>query len=558
MPQPADFIVTHARVLTQNPAQPRAEAVAVRGSRIAFVGSAAEVADWRGPKTRVRDGQQCTLIPGFIDSHFHLLWGSLWLGAAQLSEAATGEAALAILRDFARQHPNETWVEGRGLRYDLISGRKELDAVSPDRPVYVVAYDGHTTWANTRALELAGILHSGEPIGPNSVIVRDEHGLATGELREAGAAELVRRLVPEPSDDRKRELLALGLKRIAQAGVTSVHNMNGDLDELGVYAALEDVGELSLRVYVPYHVKPETPFEALAEAREMAQVQGELARGGAAKFFMDGVLESYTALMVEPYADRPDSRGDSLFSHEHFVRLAAECDRLGLQIFVHCCGDGAVRRTLDGYEAIQKLNGKRDSRHRVEHIEVIHPDDLGRFRQLGVLGSVQPLHAPRSGGGEARSASPTQASLGHAPPDAGPDDVWPARAGRERWPLSFAWRTLREAGVPLAFGSDWPVVSYDPMLGVFAALNRRPWLPGQPEHRQTLEETLAGYTCDAAYAEFKENEKGQLKPGYLADLVLLNADLEQTPPEVLADAQTLTPNVKPVLTMMDGRIVFEG
>jgi predicted amidohydrolase YtcJ len=537
LPQSADLIITHARALTQNPAQPRAEAVAVRGKHLIFVGSAAEAATWRGPSTRVIDGQQCTLIPGFIDSHFHLLWGSLWLGAAQLYEATTGEAALMILRDFARQHPNESWVEGRGLRYDLISGRKELDNVSRDRPVYVVAYDGHTTWANTRALELAGILHSGEPIGPNSVIVRDEHGVATGELREAGAAELVRRLVPEPSDDRKRELLALGLKRIARAGVTSVHNMNGDMEELGVYAALEDLGELSLRVYVPYHVKPETPFEALAEAHAMAQVRGDLARGGAAKFFMDGVLESYTALMVEPYADRPDSRGDSLFSHEHFVRLAAECDRLGLQIFVHCCGDGAVRRTLDGYEAIQKLNGKRDSRHRIEHIEVVHPDDLPRFKQLGVLGSVQPLHAP---------------------PDAGPDDVWPARAGRDRWPLSFAWRTLREAGVHLAFGSDWPVVSYDPMLGGFAALNRRPWLPGQPEHRQTLEETLAGYTREAAYAEFMENEKGQLKPGFLADLVLLDADLERTPPEALADAVTLTPHVKPVLTMVDGRIVFEG
>lgn len=537
MPQPADFIITQARALTQNPAQPRAEAVAVRGNRIAFVGSAAQAADWRGPGTRVVDGQQCTLLPGFIDSHFHLLWGSLWLGAAQLYEATTAETALARLRDFARQHPNEPWVEGRGLRYNLISGRKELDTVAPDRPAYVVAYDGHTVWANTRALELAGILRQGEPIGPNSVIVRDEHGLATGELREAGAAELVRRLIPEPGDARKRELLALGLKRIARAGVTSVHNMNGDLEELSLYAALEDMGELSLRVYVPYHVKPETPFEALAEAREMAQVRGELARGGAAKFFMDGVLESYTALMVEPYADKPDTRGDSLFSHEHFVRLAAECDRLGLQIFVHCCGDGAVRRTLDGYEAIQKLNGKRDSRHRIEHIEVIHPDDLPRFRQLGVLGSMQPLHAP---------------------PDAGPDDVWPARAGRERWPLSFAWRTLRDAGVHLAFGSDWPVVSYDPMLGVFAALNRQPWLPGQPEHRQTLAETLTGYTRDAAYAEFMEHEKGQLKPGLLADLVLLNADLEQTPPEALADAQTLTPHVRPVLTMMDGRVVFES
>lgn len=537
MNPPADFIITHARVLTQNPHQPRAEAVAVRGNRIAFVGSAAEAAQWRGPATRVVDGQQCTLIPGFIDSHFHLYWGCQWLGVAQLYTATTTQAVLDILREYAAQHPDEAWVEGRGLRYDLITGRKELDLISPDRPAYVVAYDGHTTWANTQALELAGILHSGEPIGPNSVIVRDEHGVATGELREAGASELVRRIAPEPTAERKRLLLNNGLKLIAQAGVTSVHNMNGDMEELSVYAALEDAGELSLRVYVPYHVKPETPFEALAEAAEMAKVQGELARGGAAKFFMDGVLESWTALMVEPYVDKPDSHGDSLFSHEHFVRMAAECDRLGLQIFVHCCGDGAVRRTLDGYEAIQKLNGRRDSRHRVEHIEVIHPADLPRFKQLGVLGSIQPLHSPLN---------------------VNDGDVWPTRAGKQNWHRSFAWRTLKNAGVQLAFGSDWPVVTYDPMWGVYAALNRTPWQAGDPDQHLTLEETLAGYTRDAAYAEFMENEKGQLAPGFLADMVLLNADLEQTPKEALADMATLETKVKPVLTMTDGRVVFEG
>ncbi|MBL8046528.1 MAG: amidohydrolase family protein, partial [Anaerolineales bacterium] len=179
--------MTHARVLTQNPTQPRAEAVAVRGNRIAFVGSAAEAANWRGPATRVVDGQQCTLIPGFIDSHFHLYWGCQWLGPAQLYTASSTQMVLDVLREYAAQHPQEGWVEGRGLRYDLITGRKELDVVSPDRPAYVVAYDGHTTWANTKALELAGILHGGEPIGPNSVIVRDEHGVATGELREAAA-----------------------------------------------------------------------------------------------------------------------------------------------------------------------------------------------------------------------------------------------------------------------------------------------------------------------------------------------------------------------------------
>ena len=172
--------------------------------------------------------------------------------------------------------------------------------------------------------------------------------------------------------------------------------MNGDIKELMVFAALEDAGEMTLRVYTPYHIKPETSEENLQEAVEMAQIQGDFARGGAVKFFMDGVWESYTALNLDPYADNPEAKPDGIFSAEHFTRMAAASDKLGLQIFVHCCGDGAVRRTLDGYESIQKLNGKRDSRHRVEHIEVIHPDDMPRFKELDVIASMQTSHAPFS------------------------------------------------------------------------------------------------------------------------------------------------------------------
>lgn len=541
MPSPADLIITHARVLTQNPDQPRAEAVAVRGNRIAFVGGVADAEAWRGPGTRLIDGQGATLIPGLIDSHFHLMHGALGLDTAQLWPATTPDQVAAILRDYLAGNRTRPWVQGWGLRYAIFPDeppvRRQLDAIAADRPMLLTAYDGHTAWANTRALELAGVLTGHPEVAQAEWIVRDSTGMPTGELRE-GAMALVREHIPEPDAARRRELVQAALKRLAQAGLTSVHNMDGSLEQLSLYAAMEDVGELTLRVYVPYSVTPETTVEQLAEAVEMARLQGDpasdggpgLARGGAAKFFMDGVLESYTALMLAPYADKPDSSGEGLYSLEHFARMAAECDRRGLQIFVHCCGDGAVRRTLDGYAAVQRANGRRDSRHRVEHIEVIHPDDLPRFRQLGVLGSVQPLHAP---------------------PNVNDGDVWPARAGRERWPLSFAWRALHEAGVHLAFGSDWPVVTYDPLLGLQAALTRRPWQPGDPEQRQTLDEALAGYTRDAAYAEFQEHEKGQLKPGMLADLVLLSGDLEQTPPEAIT-------SLKPVLTVMDGRIVFEG
>jgi predicted amidohydrolase YtcJ len=474
-------------------------------------------------------------MPGFIDSHFHLLGGSLKLDGIALEEALNHASVAEAVTAFAAAHPNREWLAGYGLRYNLGPGRapltrRHLDAITADRPVIVFAYDYHTAWANTLALRRAGIFHGGG-CGPNSEVVLDERGEATGELREPGAYNHVLKLVPRPDANRKRALLHKGLRQAAQFGVTSVHNMDSRDDLPALAAALEDAGELTLRVYLPYDVTPETPFEALArEAAVMRETyQTDMVRAGSVKFFMDGVIEAYTGLLVEPYADAPHTRGDANYAPEHFNRMAVEADRLGLQIFVHAVGDLAVRRVLDGYEAARRANGPRDSRHRVEHIEVIHPDDIGRFKQLDVIASMQPLHSPIH---------------------AGDADVWIARAGPQRWGLSFAWQTLREAGALLAFGSDWPVVTQNPVLGVYAAVNRQ-WAPGYPPQKQTLENALLAYTRDAAYAEFQENRKGQLKPGYLADLVLLSEDIFNLPGERLAD-------VRPVLTMCDGRVVYEG
>ncbi len=529
MSSKADFVITNAKIFTSNKENPSAEAVAVKGNRILFVGNSDGAKEFLGENTRVIDGKGRTLTPGFIDSHFHLLWGSISMGGAQLYESANIEEIHTVLKSFAAENKTSEWIEGRGVKYNIISSREELDAVSSDRPIYVNAYDGHTSWANTKALELAGILQPGVDAPGNGVIVRDEKGLATGELRET-AMGLVSDLIPEPSEARKRELLISTIKIINSTGVTSVHNMNGEMEEMMFYAALEDAGELNLRVYVPYWIKPETTEEMLQEAAEMANIQGELARGGAAKFFMDGVWESYTALNIDPYADNSEAKPDGIYSLEHFTRMAALCDKMGLQIFVHCCGDGAVRRVLDGYETVQKLNGKRDSRHRIEHIEVIHPDDIPRFTQLGVLPSMQTSHAPFS-------------------MDEG--DVWPARTGKQRWPLSFAWRNMKDAGNDIVLGSDWPVAPFDPMINLHVGMNREKWSPTDPDQTLTLEECIIGYTRDAAYAEFKENEKGQIKEGYLADMVLFSHDLFALDPKEIMTA-------KPVMTFVDGKIVFEA
>jgi len=524
----ADLIVTNANVFTGDETNPYAEAIAISGNRIIYVGAQDDVGRWRGISTRVVDAQGGTLTPGFIDSHFHLLWGAIWLGVAQLQEVKILYNLRDALLKFAEENKTALWVVGRGIKYGIVSTRQELDTIVPDRPVYVGAYDGHTAWANTKALEMAGILHEGDAPG-NGVIVRDENGLATGELRET-AMDLVHNLIPEPDANRKRELLKLAIQQINATGVTSVHNMNGDMDELMFYAALEDTGEMTLRVYTPYWVKPETTESDLQEAVEMAKMQGEYARGGAVKLFMDGVWESYTALNLEPYADDPEAHPDGIYSSEHFTKWASTCDKLGLQIFVHCCGDGAVRRVLDGFEAIQKINGKRDSRHRIEHIEVIHPDDMPRFEHLGVIASMQTSHAP----------------IGL---DEG--DIWPERVGEDRWPFSFAWRDLKNAGARLALGSDWTIAPYDPLINIYVAMNRKKWSPDDPDQRLTLEECLYGYTRDAAYAEFMEDHKGQIKEGYLADVVLFSHNLFQLDPEDILSA-------KPLLTVVDGQVVYEA
>jgi predicted amidohydrolase YtcJ len=260
----------------------------------------------------------------------------------------------------------------------------------------------------------------------------------------------------------------------------------------------------------------------------MGASQTELVRAGRVKFFVDGVIESGTALMLDDFDDDPSNKGAAIFSAEQFTRLATEADRLGLQIAVHAIGDGAVRRTLDGFAHARRVNGPRDSRHRIEHIEVLHLDDLPRFHELGVIASMQPVHASIST----------------------PGQVWARRVGRDRWARSFPWQTLRESGAHMVFGSDWPVVTQNPFLGMEAALRRQPWAEGQPRQAQTLADTLAAYTSDAAYAEFQEDVKGQLRVGMLADLALLSGDIEATPPEAL-------PTMTAALTVCGGRIVYE-
>jgi len=527
----ANIIITNAKVFTADSDNPSAEAVAIEGNRIIFVGTNPDAESFRGADTRIIDAEGRTVMPGFIDSHFHLLNGAKELRFAQLQEVRSLEMLRQELVNYAETAQGE-WVAGIGLVYGVLPDgrsitRHHLDEIIPDRPVILVAYDGHTSWANTEALRRANLLN-GRELGEFDKVVMGDDGMATGELLEA-AGLIVEELIPPISEDETLTLLARAAKMAAGYGLTSVHNMNGDIKDLRVYQKLEERGELSLRVYVPFHVFPNMKPKVLSEAVTMRNASTNKVRGGLVKFFMDGVIESYTGLLLDDYEGKPGNRGTAQFEPEHFTELALEADKHKLQIAVHCTGDGAVRRVLDSYEIVRKQNGMRDSRHRIEHIELVGDDDLPRFAELGVIAAMQPSHSPL----QVDSVDP-----------------WPARVGPERYRRSFAWQTLRDAGVHIAFGSDWTVASMNPMTGIHAALNRTPWQDGDPNQSQTLEETLISYTRDSAYAEHMEHEKGILKGDYLADIVMLSEDIFQTPKEDIL-------RVKAMLTICDGEITHE-
>lgn len=548
----ADLIVLNGAVLTQDVSRPRAEALALSGDRILAVGKSRDIGRLRGRRTRVIDAAGATVLPGFIEGHMHIFGGAVDLGLPNF-EGRHGIAELAdVVRDYSAKHSDGGLLIAQQLSYVAMekgrpATRHDLDRVCPDRPLLAYAPDHHTAWANTMALEQAGIL-GGRKLTPGHEIVMGADGKATGELREPEAIAPVLALTdiykrarlgleggePEPYPTEKEfeadlGVLKTGLAHLARHGITSFHNMDGNIYTMQLLSALERRGELTARARVPFHLKPYMGESALERARLMtAGYNSPWLKCGMVKMFMDGVVDSGTAVMLDDYPDRPGWRGDPLFSQEHFNRVATLADRLGLQIAVHAIGDGAVRMVLKGYQAARKANGPRDSRHRVEHIEVHHPDDLKLFKSLGAIASMQTCHAPGCSG------LPLEPTL--------------TKIGRAKWPYAYAWAIMRRMAIPLVFGTDWPVSDINPMRAIHSAVTRKAWAEGVPDQRQTLPDTLASYTRLGAYAEFAEKEKGALRKGFLADVAVLDRDIEEIAPDELH-------HVKVRNTIAGGRIV---
>jgi predicted amidohydrolase YtcJ len=549
---PADLLVTNARIYAADGTTALHEAMAVRGDRIVAVGPATDLERLRGPATVVLDARGRSVVPGFNDTHLHLFEGGFAAERADVGEASTVEEVQATLRAFAAANPARAWVLGEGWRYNTFPGglptRAQLDAVVSDRPAFLRCFDYHTAWVNSKALALAGITRD-TPDPVNGRIVRDPRtGEPTGVLQES-AQGLVSKLLPEPTLDERLAVLEAVTAKLHAAGVTSVQNALGSAPEFEVYDRARQGGRLALRVYSA--VSPAGLFSAEPPpAITPAMVDGwdglrsrfaadQSFRLGMVKLFVDGVIETHTAKLLAPYANRPTD-GPSNYTADELTRVVTLLDRRGWQVMMHAVGDGAVRMALDAVQAAAAANPAptRGRRHRIDHIETLDPADAQRFAALNVVASMHPGGIYRAPG--ARPATDRR------PPTA---SVWTSNLGPERAARGGGWKPIRDAGGRVVLGSDWPVASYDPSGRLFQVAVAPP-REGRPDRRLPVMAAIDAYTSQAAYLEFEESRKGALAPGQLADFVVLASDVFTTPPTAPADLAVVT-------TVFGGKVVYE-
>jgi predicted amidohydrolase YtcJ len=537
-PAPADLVLTGAAVYTMDPARSWAEAVAVRGGRIVFVGSAEGARALAGPRTRVLDLAGRMVLPGFHDAHIHPVSGGVELTQCNLNDLPDEAAVVAQVRACAEAAKPDEWVVGGGWALPVFPGgvalKATLDAATGGRPAYLSAADGHSAWVNTKALAIAGVTAATrDPV--NGRIERHADGEPVGTLRES-AMDLVGRHVPAPTAAVRLEGLRRALAKLGAAGVTAVQEASASRQALETYREAEEQGGLTVRVTAALSTDlTRGPEQAADLERLRAGFASARVRPVAAKIFADGVIEGRTAAMIEPYLDRPGFRGEPNLPAAKMDALVARLAEAGFNVHVHAIGDRAIRETLDAMEKVQAVRAARDLRFQIAHAQVIRPEDVPRFRRLGVVANFQPLWA---------YADPYIKDL-----------TWPALR-RELWDAIYPVRSVARAGGVVAFGSDWSVTSLVPLEIIQVAVTRQspdeqPLEVMQPEERLDLPEALAAYTIGAAYAMGLEKETGSIEVGKRADLVVLAENLFEVPPRRLG-------RTKVVMTLLDGEVVYEA
>jgi predicted amidohydrolase YtcJ len=535
----ADLVLTNGRIFLADGANTVVQALAVRDGRVIVAGTDDDVRMLVGRETEVHDLQGRLVTPGFNDAHIHfgaggqgLLQVSL-LGTTSLAEIERRVAAAA-----AQAQPGE-WILGRGWDHTRLPAselgpggwptKEILDRAAPNNPVLLSRVDGHTSWANSAAMRIAGI-NRGTRNPSGGEIVRDANGEATGILKES-AEGLVSRHVPPPTRAQTRRGILAALELAARTGVTSVQTDVSGAD-MQVYRELREADSLTVRVYGWFPLEMRT-IQGMQAMGITAGFGDEWLRMGMLKGYTDGTLGSRTAFMLEPFSDDHSTHGLPQYTNAQLDSLITAADAAGLQVILHAIGDAANRQALDGFERAAARNGPRARRHRIEHAQVLDERDIPRFRRLGVIASMQPTHATS-------------------------DMRWAeTRIGQQRAREgAYAWRSLLDAGAVVIFGTDFPVEPMPPVEGIYSAVTRQsreePGVPPGgwlPEQRLTREEAIRLYTAAPAYGEWQEEHKGTLRPGMLADLVVWDRDLLTIPEvEILRAA--------PAMTVVGGRVVF--
>ena len=531
-PAPADLIVTNARIYTADDARPRVEALAVRGGRIAFIGSAREAEALRGPATRVVDAGGETVIPGMVDAHAHFAGLAETLRSVDLTGTRSQAEAVARVVARARMVPPGTWIQGRGWDQNAWGDTRfpthdALSAAVPGHPVYLTRVDGHAAWVNAAAMQRAGLTRAArDPDGGR--ILRDAAGAPTGVLIDR-AEGLVSRHIPGPTRAEMRQGLTDAMAVMHRWGLTGMHDAGASRALIELYDEMAGAGALPLRLYVMIG----DDSAALAHYFAKGPVAG--AHDGhlwvrAVKLYADGAMGSRGAALLEPYSDDPNNMGLLLSAPAHIRDVAARGLAAGFQVNTHAIGDRGNRVVLDAYEQALAARPTADHRFRVEHAQVLHSDDLPRFAQLGVIPSMQASH---------------QTS----------DMYWVGkRLGPTRTLGAYAWRSLLESGVVIPNGSDFPVEAVNPLISFHAAIARqdaRDWPAGGwlPEQRMTREEALKSMTLWPAYAGFQEGELGSLSVGKRADFVILDRDIMRVPAELVLGTRVRS-------TWLGGREVY--
>jgi predicted amidohydrolase YtcJ len=526
--QPATMLVV-GRIWTADSRRPFAEAVAARDDKIVAVGSREELDHLRGKTTQVIEAGTGLVVPGLIDSHIHLIDGGLQLASVQLRDAKTRDEFVRRIGEFAKKKAKGEWITGGDWDHTLWGGelpsRDWIDAVTPDNPVWLNRLDGHMSLANSAAMRAAKVTDDVKDV-PGGEIVRDKAGRPTGVFKD-NALRLIDRGVPDPSMQQRLDATVAAMDYLAARGVTAVHHL-GTWSQLEIFRIVQRRGLLKTRIYA---CTPLGDWERMAtEVKERGRGDDWLRIGGL-KGYVDGSLGSHTAAFLEPFSDATGGRGLLVNSEEDLEKWTEGADKAGLQVVVHAIGDRAIRMQLDVYERVAKANGPRDRRFRIEHAQHIATADLPRFAKLGVIASMQPYHAIDDGRWAERSI------------------------GAKRCQTTYAFRSLLDSGARLAFGSDWFVAPPTPIEGIYAAVTRRTidgknpngWVP---EQKIKVEEALRAYTIDAAYAGFSEKSLGSLEPGKLADMVVLERNLFDTPSNEL--------NSVPIVeTIVGGKIVYQ-